>query len=103
VGFAAYKYQAGFGIIPSLHEAFRPVSTAFEIVPNTPDVTDGNFTYSHSVVDCQNQCRHVKTSTGRNIFDPLEDDENYVAVSIPARSFRRSRERLNIADTILGP
>ena len=89
VGFAAYKYVAGVGLLPHLNDAFQPVSTAFAVA-TTSDGGDG-FCYSHEVEQCRATCPK---------FDTLEASENYVGVSTPATiQMQRSRDKLNLAST----
>jgi hypothetical protein len=89
VGFAAYKYIAGVGLLPHLNDVFQPVSTAFAITARTDD-GDG-YCYAHVVEQCRTACP---------TFDTLEANENYVAVSTPATMQRqRSRDKLNLAST----
>jgi hypothetical protein len=89
VGFAAYKYIAGAGVLPHLNDAFKPVSTAFALTAST-DKGYG-YCYAHEVEQCKAVCPS---------FDTLEAYENYVAVSTPATVHRqRSRDRLNLAST----
>jgi hypothetical protein len=89
LGFSAYKYVAGVGLLPHLNDAFKPVSTAFSVAPST-DTGDG-FCYSHPVEQCKAVCPG---------FDTLEVHENYVGVSTPATvQAQRSRDKLNLATT----
>lgn len=89
VGFAAYKYVAGVGLLPHLSDAFQPVSTAFSVATSS-DNGDG-FCYSHEVEQCKPVCPE---------FDTLEATENYVGVSTPATiQMQRSRDKLNLAST----
>ena len=89
LGFAAFKYAPGVGLVPSLLDAFRPVSTAFAIAGST----DGGagFCFAHDVRDCSATC---------DAFEAIEADENYVGVTTPASVAQaRSRDRLNLAAT----
>jgi hypothetical protein len=89
VGFAAYKYVPGAGLLPHLNDAFKPASTAFAI---TAGADDGNgFCYAHPVEECSSICP---------LFERLEVEENYVGVSTPATiQMQRSRDKLNLAST----
>jgi hypothetical protein len=95
VGFAGYKYRPGVGSIPNLADAFKPVSTIFQVLTNlsSPGSSGQEFSYNYQVQDCKSLCPS---------FDRLEEDTNYVAVSVAAKAFRKAREKLNIASTIPG-
>lgn len=89
VGFAAYKYVSGAGLLPHLNDAFKPVSTAFAVAASN-DAGEG-YCYSHPVAQCRSVCP---------AFDTLEENENYVGVSTPATiKMQRSRDKLNLAST----
>ena len=88
VGFAGYKYRPGVGLTPNLADAFKPVSTSFQVV--TSQVTaDGTYTYDDTVRQCRSICGAE--------FDKLDPNENYVAVSVAATPYKQTREKLNIA------
>jgi hypothetical protein len=87
VGFAAYKYRAGFGLIPNLKDAFKPVSTAFAI--SSASNTSAGFAYEHLVESCKATCPDFEPTTWL--------DESHVGVSSPSRfDKQRSRDELNI-------
>lgn len=89
VGFAAFKYAPGVGLVPSLLDAFRPVSTAFAIAGSAGGA--GSHCFVHGVSDCSAACP---------AFDGIQGDENYVGVSTVASTLQaRSRDRLNLATT----
>ena len=94
LGFAAFKYAPGVGLVPNLLDAFRPVSTAFAIAASSAD-GGGGLCYAHSVTDCSGACP---------AFDAIEAEENYVGVSTVATAAQaRSRDRLNLATTDPAP
>lgn len=88
-GFAAFKYAPGVGLVPSLLDAFRPVSTAFAIAGSSGGA--GGHCFTHGVTSCSATCP---------AFDGIEGNENYVGVSTLASTLQaRSRDRLNLATT----
>lgn len=91
LGFAAYKYVPGVGLLPHLNDAFKPASTAFAVAAGVD--TGSGFCYAHSVEECSAVCPQ---------FERLESDENYVGVSTPATvQMQRSRDKLNLASTFV--
>lgn len=87
IGFAAFKYRPGVGVIPSLQDAFRPVSTAFAIAAATN--TSSGYPYQHAVESCKARCPTFEETSWI--------DEPHVGVSAPSRfEKQRSRDQLNI-------
>ena len=98
VGFAAYKYKAGFSLLPTLTDAFKPVSTTFRIVNNNDDPVPRPtpFEYVDFVEGCAAKCNRA----GLQLYERLDAYENYVGVSVPtvpAAAFKKGWEALNIA------
>ena len=93
VGFAGYRYRPGLGVVPALNDAFQPVSTVFQLLTSQVANVNGrsDYSYNYTVPACKSTCPD---------FDPLEGDENYVAVTVAATDLRQEREQLNIASLL---